>query len=118
MFWKACYASISLKTHTVEGDDKSTVIEPFNVTHINLKHKDGCMPKNDEAFRDKSFFKTVKENVKSNKMISTQQLYEKARAALAEQTGASNYMAMPDYQNFKGNSKSNRTPRGRRNFLN
>ena len=98
---KGCYASISLKTQTIEGEVKPKIIEPFIITYLNLKHIDGCTPKNNEDFRVKEFIKTVKDKVKSNKLIPPQQLYEIARAELAEQTESSNYIAMPDYHNVK-----------------
>ena len=37
---KGCYASIGLKTHLVDGEDKPKIVEPFVVTSLNLKHKD------------------------------------------------------------------------------
>ena len=45
---KKCYASISLKTQIDGG--KTSIVEPFEITNLNWKHVDGCLPKNDDHF--------------------------------------------------------------------
>ena len=54
------------------------------VTNLNFKHKVGCVPKTDAQFEVRSFLYKVKEKVKENPLIPTQQLYENQRTELAK----------------------------------
>ena len=54
------------------------------VTNLNFKHKKGCVPKTDAQFEVRSFLYKVKEKVKENPLIPTQQLYDNQRTGLAE----------------------------------
>ena len=54
------------------------------VTNLNFKHKVGCVPKTDAQFEVRSFLCKVKEKVKENPLIPTQQLYDNQRTGLAE----------------------------------
>ena len=58
-----CFASISLKTRLPEGSDSPEVIQPFQVTNLNLNHVEGCNPKPNDFFEEISFIKNVKETV-------------------------------------------------------
>jgi hypothetical protein len=75
---KKCNATISLKSCIVrtDGEDKPTVKEPFEISNLNWKHVDGCLPKNDDHFIIKSFLQHAKSEVVKNPLVSTQQLYE------------------------------------------
>jgi len=75
-----CFASISLKTRLPEGSDSPEVIQPFQVTNLNLKHVEGCNPKPNDFFEERSFIKNVKETVTKNPLIPPQQLYEQERS--------------------------------------
>ena len=46
---KKCNATISLKNCIVrtDGEDKPTVKEPFEISNLNWKHNNGCLPKTD-----------------------------------------------------------------------
>ena len=76
---KNCFASISLKTYTTEESAEPQVIEPFEVTNLNLIHVETCKAKPEEYFREISFIKNVKESVKTNPLIPLQQLYDRER---------------------------------------
>jgi hypothetical protein len=58
-----CFASISLKTYIPENSDKPEVKQPFEVANLSLKHVEGCNPKSDDFFKERSFIKNVKEIV-------------------------------------------------------
>ena len=79
---RGCYASLSLRTHIVK--EVIEVFEPMVVTNLNFKHKVGCVPKTDSQFEVRSFLYKVKEKVKENPLIPTQQLYENQRTELAK----------------------------------
>jgi hypothetical protein len=98
---KKCYASISLKTQ-INGE-KTTIVEPFEITNLNWKHVDGCLPKNDDHFVVKALMNQVKNKVVTNPLVSTQQLYETERdnqvAIRAEKKETS--VTMPDYSSIR-----------------
>ena len=62
--WSKCYATLRLKTKIIrtDGVDKPTIIEPFEISNLNWKHVDGCLPKNDDHFITKSFMQHVREH--------------------------------------------------------
>ena len=100
-----CYATLSLKTKIIrtDGVDKPTIIEPFEISNLNWKHVDGCLPKYDDHFITKSFMQHVKSEVVKNPLVSTQQLYETERqkqvANRAENEDVP--VTMPDYTSIK-----------------
>ena len=100
-----CYATISLKTKIIrkDGIDKPIIIEPFEISNLNWKHVEGCLPKNDDHFITKSIMQHVKSEVVKNPLVSTQQLYEIERekqvANRAENQDVP--VTMPDYTSIK-----------------
>ena len=106
---KNCCASLSLKAFAF--CEKSKVEEPFVIERLNLKHKDTCLPKEDGYFVRNRFLQDVKEKVKENPLVPTQQLYENQRAE--ERTQSED--TLPDYFDVKNrfirlrskNSKTN-----------
>ena len=40
-----CYASVSLKTETINGQIQ--ILQPIEITALNFKHKDNCIQKSD-----------------------------------------------------------------------
>ena len=91
----SCYSSISLNTHQIDGENK--IVEPFVVSHLNLKHKENCLPKSEDFFKIKNFLFKVKEKIISNPLVPTKQLYE------AERTDerASSLGLFPDFSSVK-----------------
>ena len=47
-----CYASISVKTETV--DDKNQISQPIELIEMNFKHKADCPQKTEEFFKARS----------------------------------------------------------------
>ena len=58
----ATISTVSIKSCIVriDGEDKPTLKEPFEISNTNWKHNNGCLPKNDEHFITKSFIQHVK----------------------------------------------------------
>ena len=75
---KDCYASISLETEMIENNYQ--IKDPMVVTRINLRHKDGCLPKEEAFFEIKVFLNKVKEQIILNPLLPIQQIYEKERS--------------------------------------
>lgn len=94
---KGCYASISLKTHLVEGEDTPKVDEPFVFTNLNLKHKENCLPKSDDQFTVREFLQKVKKVVSQNPLLPTHQIYESQRA----EERSNSLTTMPDFVRVK-----------------
>ncbi len=99
-----CFASISLKTCLPEGSDSPEVIQPFQVTNLNLNHVEGCNPKPNDFFEERSFIKNVKETVTKNPLIPPQQLYEQERSKVNTNALLAGVEApiLPDYLDRKG----------------
>jgi hypothetical protein len=75
------------------GDD-GEIIEPFESTTCNERHKVGCEAKTDADFEVMDFMKKVKTRLDENPYKSTQQVYEEARVehkALSDTT-------LPDFK--------------------
>ena len=54
-----CFASISLKTRLPEGSDSPEVIQPFQVTNLNLNHVEGCNPKPNDFFEESKYKRII-----------------------------------------------------------
>ena len=91
-----CNASISLRTRNVDGSDVPIVVEPFEVTNLNLFHRVGCEPKTDYYFNAKSFIYQVKEHIRCN---PTNQPHESYEAVRQKKEHASTHL--PDYKDIK-----------------
>ena len=76
---------------------KNKLVEPFVIERLNLKHKDTCLPKEDGDFVRNRFLQDVKEKIKENPLVPTQQLYENQRAEERTQSET----PLPDYFDVK-----------------
>jgi hypothetical protein len=74
------------------------------VANLNLNHVEGCNPKPNDFFEERSFLKNVKETVKKNPLVPTQQLYEQERAKVNTNALLAGVEApiLPDYLDRKG----------------
>ena len=98
----SCYASISLETETIDGNTK--VKDPMIVNRLNMRHKTGCLPKDETFFEIKDFLKKVKEQIVSNPLLPIRQIYEKQRADVKQNSTTT----FPDYEEVISQLKSSR----------